>query len=165
MKTLRFSMLTLGVSAFLFTSCDKDKSPNPDTNPGKGKNPAIVLDCNYFKEDRILVDDPDADVDYIINCVMAVRADIQIEAGVVIEFEQDAGISIDDFNIPKASLSVVGTSNKPVILRGVKKEKGYWRGIMFDSNNPDNKLIYTQVEDAGGKAFNSNNDVGAVHVY
>lgn len=154
-------------TGLLLASCTKEKTPTPGgkDDPAIGTEPPIELDCDYFKEDRILVDNPNAPVDYVIKCVMPVYADIKIEAGVVIEFEQDAGIEIDDFNIPKASLSAIGTSEKPVVFRGVKKEKGYWRGIMFDSNSPDNKLIHTRVEDAGGRAFSSNGDLGAVHVY
>lgn len=160
MKTLKLSLVALGLCTFIFTSCKKDK-----VDPKTGNKPPIVLDCDYFSEDRVLVDDPDAPVDYVITCVMAVHADIKIEPGVVIEFEQDAGIEVDDFNIPKASLSAIGTSSKPIIFRGVKKEKGYWRGIMFDSNSPDNRLEYTKVEYAGGKRFNSNGQMGAVHLY
>lgn len=154
----------LATGLFFISSCSTDDDLNDGGNLNQ-TDPPIVLDCDFFKEDRVLTKNPNAAVDYLITCVMPVRADIVIEPGVVIEFEQDAGIEIDDFNIPKASLSAIGTSDKPVIFRGVKKEKGYWRGIMFDSNSPSNKLIYTRVEYAGGKAFNSNGDLGAVHVY
>lgn len=162
MNRLKHSLLLMAVATFLFTSCSKKETVSP--NPIQDKEP-IVLDCDYFHENRTLTKDPQRAVDYVITCVMKVYADIVIEPGVVIEFEQDAGIVTDDFNIPKASLSAVGTSDKPIVFRGVKKEKGYWRGFMFSSNNPDNKLIHTRVEDAGGKAFNSNGDLGAVILY
>lgn len=149
----------MGMSAFILTGCDKGGEPGPT----KGKNPPIELDCDFFKGvDRVLVDDPDADVDYVIKCNMPVRdADIKVMPGVVIEFEQDAGINVYS-TTGKASFSAIGTSEKPVIMRGVKKEKGYWRGIMYDCNSPENKLTYAKIEDAGGKAFNSNGDMGSI---
>lgn len=165
MKSFRKSMLLKAVMVFLgvffLYSCETDDKIDELEN----KNSAIVLDCDYFKQDRVLVDNPDAPVDYIITCNMAVRANIRIEPGVVIEFEENAGIDIDDFNISSASLSAVGTADKPIVFRGAKKEAGFWRGIMFNSNSASNKLIHTRVEDAGGMRFNSNGDLGAVHVY
>lgn len=165
MRNFKLHLFTILFSAFVLTGCERTIGDAPDIDPPIVVKPPIVLDCNYFLQDRVLVNDPDAPVDYIIKCVMKVSGDIKIEPGVVIEFEQDAGINIDNFGIPKASLSAVGTSAKPVVFRGVKKEKGYWRGIMFNSNSPENKLDYAIVEHAGGKAFNSNGDRGAVHVY
>lgn len=148
---------------FTFAACSSDDD-NPEVSPPIVQtDPPIVLDCNYFREDRVLTKNPNAAVDYLITCVMEVRGgDIKVEPGVVIEFEQDAGIEIDGFNTTKASFSAVGTSDRPVIMRGVKSQKGYWRGIFFDSNSPLNKLSHVRVEDAGGKSFNSNNDLGGV---
>ncbi|HZH86305.1 MAG TPA: hypothetical protein VFD77_03245 [Brumimicrobium sp.] len=160
---IKSSLLITGIALIGFASCKKKEiEPEPS---GSGTKPAIVLDCDYFHVDRVLVNDPDAPVDYIINCKMDVYADIVIEPGVVIEFEQNAGIDIDDFNIPKASLSAIGTQDKPIVFRGVKKEAGYWRGLMFDSNSSRNELTHVRVEDAGGQAFNSNGDRGGVIVF
>lgn len=162
-KNKNLSLLSATSILFACVSCTPDTKKTIE--PSVQTDPPIVLDCNYFKEDRVLTKNPNAAVDYVITCVMPVRADIKVDPGVVIEFEQDAGINIDDFNIPKASFSAIGTSSKPIVFKGAKKEKGYWRGIMFDSNSPNNKLMYTRIEDAGGKAFSSNADRGAIHVY
>ena len=150
-------MMTFG----LFISCStEDESDNPVQ-----LDPAIVLDCNYFKENRILTKNPNAAVDYIITCKMHVAADIVVEPGVVIEFEQDAGIDIDDFNTTTASFSAKGTAAKPIIFRGTVSTKGYWRGLLFDSNNTKNTLEHVQIDGAGGKSFNSNGDRGAIIVW
>ncbi|MBF6608819.1 MAG: hypothetical protein ITG00_08790, partial [Flavobacterium sp.] len=125
-KALR-SSLFLGVSIGMFMSCSDDESVPEDPVQ---TDPAITLDCNYFNEDRILTDNPNAAVDYIIDCVMRVSADIIIEPGVVIEFGQNAGIEIDDFNVPYASLSAEGTAAKPIVFRGAVSGAGYWRGLL-----------------------------------
>lgn len=163
MKTsnqFKLVFLVIVILSISLTSCETDE---PGVKIGKE---ATVLACDYFKEDRVLTNDPDKDVDYIITCVMKINGtDIKIEPGVVIEFEENAGIEIDGFNASKASLSAVGTNDKPIIFRGVKKEAGYWSGIFFNSNSANNKLTHARVEDAGGTRFNSNGDLGAVHVY
>lgn len=53
---------------------------------------------------------------------MKVAGDIKVEPGVVIEFEQNAGIRIDDFNVDRSSFRAVGSSSKPIILRGTKNK-------------------------------------------
>ena len=47
-------------------------------------NDPIVLDCNFFKEARVLTDDPFAPVDYIVTCRMHITAQIKLVPGVVI---------------------------------------------------------------------------------
>lgn len=148
---------------FGLTACTSDDDGSEPI--GEQFNDPIVLDCNFFKEARVLTDDPLAPVDYIVTCKMHVSAPIKIEPGVVIEFEENAGLDIDDFNTADGSLNAVGTANKPIVFRGTQNNKGWWRGIMFDSNSTLNELTHVFVEDAGGLAFNSNGDRGAVHLY
>lgn len=145
-----WSLLVLSVLMMFFYSCKKeDKDRNNQRE--KTKDP-IELSCDFFEEDRILISDPEAEVDYLIKCYMVVRGDIIIEPGVVIEFEQNAGIYVPAINVnrEKSSLKAVGTSSNPIIFRGVKNKKGYWRGIKFGSNNPINELNYVQIKNAGG---------------
>lgn len=162
-QQLKSGLLFAALAVTMTTACKKDdKTPTP--GGGGGSKPPIELDCDYFNQPRVLTDDPERAVDYLISCKMAATADIKIEPGVVIEFSQDAGIAVDDFNVPSASLSAIGTSDKPIIFRGKVKQKGYWAGIYFESNSTQNELHYVQVEDAGGDKFNSNNDRGGVIV-
>lgn len=158
MTKLLNSYLFLFLGLGMFVSCSSDDSNDPILQ----NDPPIILDCDYFKEDRILTKNPNAAVDYIITCVMRARADIKIEPGVVIEFEENAGINIDDFNVTKASLVAKGTGDKPIIFRGKVKSKGYWKGILFNTGSTKNELDHVEIHHAGGEAFNSNNDRGAV---
>lgn len=165
MKTMKKAIkisLMLWLSIGMLVSCSTDDTVVDDPIQ---LDPPIILDCDYFLENRVLTKNPNAAVDYIITCKMTVSADITVEPGVVIEFEQDAGISIDDFNIPSASFSAKGTADKPIVFRGVVSNKGYWRGLLFDSNSTRNELNYVQIDGAGGRSFNSNNDRGAIIVW
>ena len=120
----------------------------------------IALECDYFSVDRILNDDPDRPVDYVISCVAKIDGIVVINAGVVIEFEDDAGIEVRN-----GTLTVQGTSLKKVIFTGVNKVKGSWRGIFFLSPSVNNKLDHAVVSYGGGNSFNSNNDRGNVICY
>lgn len=156
-KTSVFLFLGFG----MLMSCSSDDDTIID-DPIVQLEPPIILDCDYFEEDRVLTKNPNAAVDYIITCVMAARADIKIEPGVVIEFEENAGIYVDDFNVTKASLVAKGTAEKPIVFRGTVKAKGFWKGILFDTGSTKNELDNVQILHAGGASFNSNNDKGAV---
>lgn len=160
MKTLkRFTkaFLVLGLITTLFiTSCKKNDEDFID------KTSPIVLDCDYFQENRVLEFRPDAPIDYIINCVMQLGgADIVVEPGVVIAFEADAGIAIEG----ESSFSAVGTADAPIIFKGVKSTAGYWKGIFFRSISANNELSFVEIHDAGGSAFNSNGDRGGIILY
>lgn len=153
---------TIGLAIFGLTACEKDEVEPVEEEVNSN---ATVLDCNYFDQDRVLTDDPDKAVDYRITCKMAVAGDIKIEPGVVIEFEQNAGINVDDFNVPKASLSAVGTEDKPIVFRGVTNDPGHWGGIRYNSNSSLNELTYVYIEDAGGTSMGGNGEKAGVIVY
>lgn len=162
MKLLH-NKITQGVLMALFvagitTSCKKE---NNTQAPAVVKDP-IVLDCNAdIKKGGVLVNDPNAPIDYVVTCEISLNGDVVIEEGTVIEFQTDAGFSVTG----SGSLAINGTASAPVLLTGVDKQAGSWKGVLFDSDDTKNSMIYTNVEYAGGKAFNSNGDLGAVIVW
>lgn len=143
-NTTVFSVLV--VMMLSFQNC-KDSDDEPEVLP------PIVLECDYFTEDRVLEDDPNRPVDYIVPCVATVNGDIVVNAGVVIEFENDGGL-----NIKSGSLKAEGTADKKVVFTGVSKIKGSWRGLYFQSKSVNNSLNHAIVSYAGGNSFNSNNE-------
>jgi len=150
-KRKLFLIVTV-IVLFIIQGCKKD-SDTPSLDP-------ILLDCDYFFTDQVLEDDPDRPVDYIVSCVAKVKANIVIKAGVVIEFEDDAGLNVSD-----GYLKVEGTADKKVVFTGVTKVKGSWRGIIFINKSVNNILDHAVVSYAGGNSFNSNNDRGNVICY
>lgn len=150
--------LTMGlIIAGSYTACKKKDNNN---TPTVTKDP-ITIGCNDDIPNGKLVDDPDRPVDYRFTCKYSINSDVTIDAGTVIEFETDAGLSVGD----KGSLSSNGTASAPVIMTGVDKTVGSWKGIIFDSDDTKNKLMYTNIMYAGGSAFNSNGDLGAIVVW
>lgn len=140
-NTANTALLTLGL-LFAFASCTKTDGPTPDP---VGTNDAIALDCDYFSEDRILVNDPEAPVDYIISCKAKVTGKLTVEPGVVIAFTENASLNIE----VAGSLKMDGTIDKPIILTGDTKDKGFWRGMLIESNKASNSMKHVTIEYAG----------------
>src|SRR5690554_8029505 len=89
------TVLILSALLFGFSVCKiENVEPSPDGSSPSGNEPAEVLPCDYFNQDRVLVDNPNASVDYIVTCKIDIQGDIVIDPGVVIEFEQDAGFNV-----------------------------------------------------------------------
>lgn len=135
--------------AMLIFSCEKEEPTTPS---------ADALPCDYFETDRILTDDPNKDIDYIISCVMDINGKIEVNPGVVIQFEDASGLYVRN----TGSFNTLGTSNSPIKLTAKNKVKGAWLGILFDSPSTQNQLTHTVIEYAGGGQFNSNGDLGSV---
>ncbi|EGV42310.2 hypothetical protein BZARG_2558 [Bizionia argentinensis JUB59] len=151
MKNLQLNfkpLMLLLLVGFIFGSCSSEDDSITE-EPPQGNNPAIVLDCDYFSQSGNihLENVPGAPVDYIISCDAKIKGDLLIDAGVIIEFERNAGlIFTDDANY---KIEMNGTSAKPIILTGVEKDKGYWRGLLMTSDNPSNIMKHVTVEFAG----------------
>ncbi|SRX55405.1 hypothetical protein [Aequorivita sp. CIP111184] len=117
-------------------------------NSPKGNKAPLTLDCNYFRDNpnTVLKDNPEAPVDYIISCFTRIDGKLTIEPGVVIAFEQNAGMEFKD----KAAFSMKGTAAKPILLTGKEKRAGSWRGIHTESPSSTNIMTYVTIDYAGG---------------
>lgn len=150
-------LFILFLATSLFVSCDKEeeKEEIKDTTSAE----AILLPCDYFKEDRILSKQPNAEVDYIIDCVIQITdAVIQIEPGVVIHFTENSGIRLQG----NGAISAKGNPSAPIVFTTKSGNKGSWRGIYINSPSTQNELSFCHILNAGGNSFNSNNDRGAI---
>ena len=91
-----------------------------------------------------LYEDP-ARADYIVTADLIVAATLTVDPGVVIEFESDKSLQI----FPEGALIARGTSTERIYFTGKVREKGYWKGILFFSNSPQNELDHVVVDNAG----------------
>ncbi len=146
LKTIPYLSLMF-FSLMFITSCSKDDDLEPEQIIEL--LPPILLDCDYFNEDRVLENDTLRPVDYIIDCYANVQGSLKIEPGVVIEFEKHAGLRI---NLDNKLFEIKGTVDDPVLLTGTAKQKGYWRGIFLtEAHNPNNLIEHTIIEYAGSQ--------------
>jgi hypothetical protein len=123
---------------------------------------ATTLDCQVFSSnDSVVLLDLGYEIDYIIDCKMAVHCDLKIMPGVAIVFKTDAGLHV----YPDGSINAEGTVNLPINFNGYFGAAGSWAGIFIDSDDVKNKFRHCLVYDAGGDSFNSNGDKGAFILY
>jgi hypothetical protein len=85
--------------------------------------------------------------DYLVNEDIGINAELIVKPGVIIAFAQDALMSVNEAGI----LISKGESNRKIQFTGKVNEKGYWRGIIFYSNNTANELTNTEILNAGSK--------------
>lgn len=78
-------------------------------------------------------------------------ASLHITEGTIIEVETDKGILVND----DASLKITGTVSAPVIIRGKENFSGWWKGILYTSNNPLN--VWENVELSNGGSTSMTN--------
>ncbi|WP_417266449.1 hypothetical protein [Brumimicrobium sp.] len=88
--------------------------------------------------------------DYYIDNTWSIDAAVTIEPGVKIDMRSGARIVVKS----NGSLNATGTPTNKIVLSGSQDVAGYWYGIDFESNNPNNKLIHCNISN-GSKYYNS----------
>lgn len=138
--TTRFLPLFLLALPFLWTSCSDDET----VIPGE-----FIITEN-IDDDRILedrVDNPNQP-DYVIDGDITVYGELSIEPGVVIEFEANSSLIIE----VEGSIVADGTTSKPIVMTGVAKTPGFWKGVLVYSPKITNVLHNVTISYAGGAA-------------
>ncbi len=143
-KTL---VLTLCALSLLMISCSKDDGPG---DPAEGNAPPVELDCDLFLEDLTLVDNPNAPVDYVINCSPVVKGKLTIEPGVVIHFVSGARVRFKD----PSPIHAMGTAAKPIVMTGTNSTLGWWGGLLFETANNTNIMEHVDISYSGSQTFN-----------
>ncbi|MFN8287970.1 MAG: hypothetical protein U0V74_14530 [Chitinophagales bacterium] len=139
---LPLSMMCLVMTIFL-SACHHD---DPDTISPE------AISCNDINSDVVWADRGDG-IDYTVNCEITTYAKITIEPGVVIRFENNAGIRIAS----GGSLKAIGTATNPIVLKGNVDAAGVWKGLYFQSNSVENELNYCTISNGGSASFDGNN--------
>lgn len=79
------------------------------------------------------------------------EADLTIDPGVEIIFEQDGGLQI----LELGSLNAIGNSDEPIIFRGEEDLKGFWKGIQIQSLSQNNIISYLSISGGGSGGFDA----------
>lgn len=82
---------------------------------------------------------------YLLTGDMEVQAGLTLLPGVNLLMESGAGIDVKE----SGYLTATGSATAPIIIKGRYNSAGYWDGIYFRSNNPNNKLNYVNLEYGG----------------
>lgn len=143
--------LELTVSNANGTSKDKVKIAAAVAQP-------VVLDQS-IKVKTVLTDriaNPDFP-DYIVTKSIAVTHELTINPGVVIAFERDTRLDINDGG---GLIIAKGTAEKRIRFIGAEKTKGYWAGIMVYSGSNANVFEYIDVMHTGSRSLISATKAG-----
>jgi hypothetical protein len=82
---------------------------------------------------------------YWVNAELNISGILTIEAGANLEFAADQGLYVAD----PGSLSAIGSSSKRISFKGATPSAGFWKGIIINGNNPNNRLEFVDVMHGG----------------
>ncbi|MVM31436.1 right-handed parallel beta-helix repeat-containing protein [Spirosoma sp. HMF4905] len=99
--------------------------------------------------DRII--NPDLP-DYIVTKAVDIQAELTINPGVVIAFERDTRMNINDNG---GLIIAKGEANRKIRFIGVEKTKGFWAGLTLYSGSNANVFEYVEVLHAGSRTLYS----------
>lgn len=120
---------------------------------GNGYNGVEIVGtcCNYLENDAIWPSFRDGSKYYISSSV-EIRAKLTLRPGAVFEFEANTQLLFDqDFNSVENDgiISAIGTAVAPITFTGFRKEKGYWKGLVVQSESGLNEMDYCIIDYAG----------------
>lgn len=136
------NIIGLGCITLMITVFSCKKTPvEPITDP--------IEWCDHITEPTVWINHS-AGVDYIIKCQVNVNADLIIEPGTEIVFEQSNNASI---YVGSYAIIAKGTANHPIRFRGVNDLQGSWRAIGVVSDDPRNEFDHCIFENGGSGGF------------
>ncbi len=158
MKNLRIPsvlMIAFAGLSLMVTACKKEGCTDPLADNYNNKANHDDGSCEYdgiIIEGEILVVTEDVVTPTTWNYArIEVCGDIEITAALTIGAGADvvmcAGASLDVS--PSGSITAVGTVTNPIEFKGEVASAGYWEGLRIQSNNPNNRLEYVSISDAG----------------
>ena len=85
------------------------------------------------------------DAPYRITNTIYIESAVTVSPGASFIFTEYAGMTVNE----NGSLKAVGTEADSIRFRGETSTAGYWVGLIFASNDPDNILRYVSISDGG----------------
>ena len=98
-------------------------------------------------------------IPYLVHNGIDITKGLTIEAGSELIFEANSYLDVVNFSGGGAYLTVNGTADQPVIMRGEVSTPGAWPGLLIQTSNVRNTFNHLDISD-GGEIFLSPFDVG-----
>ncbi|MEM1219942.1 MAG: hypothetical protein AAGH79_13570 [Bacteroidota bacterium] len=96
---------------------------------------------------------------------MQVWGDLSLEAGVEIEMIEGTLLAIVSTIDEEYNLTINGTSDRPVVIRGKESFPAYWSGIEVNSNSVKNVFTHLVVSDGGKESLTWSDLKGNIQVW
>ena len=111
---------------------------------------AIITDLTLEN----IIEDP-TQIDYLVTGNVTASAMLTIEPGVVIHFQENTMLTIDQ----AGSIKAEGTESDSIVFTSVNEDGGIlWKGIFIGSGSSQNIIKYAKVMYAGNEAMNFTGD-------
>ncbi|MEN8230730.1 MAG: right-handed parallel beta-helix repeat-containing protein [Bacteroidota bacterium] len=122
-----------------------------NTSTFVGEKDIIIAGDEYFSPEQDITwyaQDVPYYIDGSIN--LSTKVNLTIEAGTVVELENNGSMNVGYFRATSGSLTAIGTEAEPVVFTSAKDEKnrGDWSGLMISDNSV---LEHCIIEYAGAK--------------
>lgn len=145
-------ILSLAICAATITSCKKEGCIDITANNYDKKADIDDGSCEY--DDDVISEEINDDIttpttleakNYKVCSSISISSELTLLPGTKLIMCEGSSITVMSNGYFNAS----GTAEKPIIIKGETETKGFWTGIAFKSNNPNNKLVHCQISDAG----------------
>jgi hypothetical protein len=119
-----------------------------------GKLDGLNSDYSGNKQDYIFINDRSlveettisaTNVPLLFDAVYDVTDGLTILEGTEFVMRENAGLGVYD----QGYLKLGGKSGNPVIIRGLERIAGYWRGIHIETKSINNSIDHAEISDAG----------------
>ncbi len=116
-----------------------------------GETPREWIEVDHAELDREVTWDSALPYRLTENPRMVDGARLTVVAGNTLLFDQDVNLKSG-----AGRITIDGTADEPVLLTGMESLPGYWGGIAFQSQSPDNRVSHAVIEYSGGDNFQNN---------
>ena len=120
-------------------------------NNENGDNSIEIFATNFSESQEITLPAFDDNTPYYISGNINVNSGVVIEPGAILKFGADHSMWIDG----EGYLSAVGTESDTIVFTGRQESTGYWKGLVFWTNNVQNELDYVEVSYGGSSNHGS----------
>jgi hypothetical protein len=119
------------------------------TNDFSGNGLPYIKCINYTSEFRVNTVWKNVNVPYMITGAVAAiqnNSILSIQPGTRLVFDSNTGIRINE----GSALKAIGTSEEPIVFRGLSNAPGAWKGLYFAfTENVNNQISHAKIENAG----------------
>lgn len=147
------NVVGVGFVAMSLVACG-DAADDANNDPTECAAPQII--DQPISEDEVWVAQGGDCTDYLVTQDIKVSARLDIEPGVNVLFEEEAGLK---FETP-GHLVAEGSADEPITMLGTAEQVGWWQGIRLWATGVDHSLAHVIIDGGGLPSSTSQYDQG-----
>ena len=139
------SMASLEIPANLIGSLDENSDYLGEA--GDVSFVSVVADDVEENQEWPAINSP-----YVMNGITNIKSKVRVNPGAIFQFNAGARLDIEGNN---GALIAKGKPDSIIKFLGNQEIAGYWEGIRFQTNNPENELTYTKISHGGANNYSN----------